>query len=145
MVVGFWCGIDNAAHITADDAVDFGTTLFLAGRLNDTHGGMVTGGVYNVVLVGEAVILFALVHRVAILGASRRDNGHCEGVLRGENLFGRSSVTVLAMQRPDAILVTSGLGSDDTLIPDMTSTTIGVGRSMRSIALATRPHSALCR
>ena len=54
-----------------------------------------TGGVYNVVLVGEAVILFALVHRVAILGASRQDNGHGEGVLRGENLFGRSSVTLL--------------------------------------------------
>ena len=86
MVVGFWCGIDNAAHITADGAVDFGATLFLAGRLNDTHLGMVTGGVYNVVLVGEAVILIALVHRVAVLCASRRDNGNGEGVLGGQDL-----------------------------------------------------------
>ena len=57
MVVGFWCGIDNAAHIAAGGAVDFGATLFLAGRLYDTLSGMVTGGVYNVVLVREAVIL----------------------------------------------------------------------------------------
>ena len=41
---------------------------------------MVTGGVYNVVLVGEAVIFVALVHRVAVLGASRRDNGNGEDV-----------------------------------------------------------------
>lgn len=44
-------GGENGTHFIADGAVDFGVTLFLAGRLNDTHGGMVTGGVYNVVLV----------------------------------------------------------------------------------------------
>ena len=49
MVVGFRGGIDNAAHFTAGDAVYFGATLFLAGRLYDTLSGMVTGGVYNVV------------------------------------------------------------------------------------------------
>ena len=46
-IVGFRGGIDNAAHFTADGAVDFGATLFLAGGLNYTHGGMVTGGVYK--------------------------------------------------------------------------------------------------
>ena len=143
MVVGFWCGIDNAAHITADGAVDFGATLFLAGRLNDTHLGMVTGGVYNVVLVGEAVILIALVHRVAVLGASRRDNGNSEGVLGGQDLFGRSSVTVLAMQGLDAILIIGRRGSDDALVPDVTSTTVVVGHGMGSIALAVHPHGAL--
>ena len=51
MVVGFRGGIDNAAHFTADGAVNFGTALFLAGRLYDALSGMVTGGVYNVVLV----------------------------------------------------------------------------------------------
>ena len=89
MVVGFRGGIDNAAHFTADGAVDFGATLFLAGRLYDTLSGMVTGGVYNVVLVRETVIFVALVHRVAVLGASRRDGSHSKGVLCGENLFGR--------------------------------------------------------
>ncbi len=64
MVVGFWYGSDNAAHIAADGAVDFGATLFLAGGLNDTHGGMMAGGVYNVVIVREAVIFVALVHSI---------------------------------------------------------------------------------
>lgn len=58
MVVGFWCGIDNAAHIAADGAVDFGATLFLAGGL--TLSGMMTGGVYNVVLVRKAVIFVVI-------------------------------------------------------------------------------------
>lgn len=142
-MVFFGREIESATHITADFAVEFGATLFLAGRLNDTHGGMVTGGVYNVVLVGEAVILFALVHRVAILGASRRYNGHCEGVLRGENLFGRSSVTVLAVQRPDTILVMRGLRGDSAFVPDMTRATVGVSRGMRSVTLAVHQHSTL--
>ena len=98
MVVGFRSGIDNTAHFTAGGAVDFGATLFLAGRLYDTLSGMVTGGVYNVVLVREAVILIALVHRVAVLGASWRDNGNGEGVLGGQDLFGLGRITVLAMQ-----------------------------------------------
>ena len=135
-------GRENGAHFTADGAVDFGATLFLAGRLNDTHLGMVTGGVYNVVLVREAVILIALVHRIAVLGASRRDNGNSEGVLGGQDLFGHGRIAVLAVQGLDAVLVMSGLGSDDTLIPDMTSTTIGVGHGMGSIALAVHQHSA---
>ena len=103
---------------------------------------MVTGGVYNVVLVGEAVIFVALVHRVAVLGASRRDNGNSEGVLGGQDLFGHGRIAVLAVQGLDAVLVMRGLGSDDTLIPDMTSTTIGVGHGMGSIALAVHQHSA---
>ena len=135
-------GRENGAHFTADGAVDFGATLFLAGRLNDTHLGMVTGGVYNVVLVGEAVIFVALVHRVAVLGASRRNNGNSEGVLGGQDLFGHGRIAVLAVQGLDAVLVMSGLGSDDTLIPDMTSTTVGVGHGMGSIALAVHQHSA---
>ena len=73
MLIGLGRGGENGTHFTADDAVDFGAALFLTGRLNDTLRGMVTGGVYNVVLVREAVILVALVHRVAVLGASRRE------------------------------------------------------------------------
>jgi len=92
-VVFFGREIESAAHITADGAVDFGTALFLAGRLYDTLSGMVTGGVYNVVLVREAVILIALVHRVAVLGASRRDNDN------GEVYFvGRTFSVVVASQ-----------------------------------------------
>lgn len=98
-------GGENGTHITADGAEDFGATLFLAGRLNDTHVGMVTGGVYNVVLVREAVILITLVHRVAVLCASRRDNGNGEGVLGGQDLFGHGRIAVLAMQSLDAILI----------------------------------------
>lgn len=143
MVVGFWCGIDNAAHIAADGAVDFGATLFLAGGLNDTLSGMMTGGVYNVVLVRKAVIFVALVHRVAVLGASRLDDSHSKGILCGENLFGRSRVTVLAMQRPDAILIIGRRGSDDAFVPDMTRATVGVSHGMRSVALAVHQHSAL--
>ena len=141
-VVFFGREIESAAHITADGAVDFGTTLFLAGRLYDTLSGMVTGGVYNVVLVREAVILIALVHRVAVLCASRRDNGNGEGVLGGQDLFGHGRIAVLAMQSLDAILIIGRLGSDDTLIPDMTSTTVGVSHGMRSVTLAVHPHSA---
>lgn len=142
-MVFFGREIESAAHITADGAVDFGTTLFLAGRLYDTLSGMVTGGVYNVVLVREAVILIALVHRVAVLGASRRDDSHSKGVLCGENLFGRSSVTVLAMQRPDAILIIGRLRGDSAFVPDMTRATVGVSHGMRSVTLAVHPHSAL--
>ena len=142
-MVFFGREIESAAHITADGAEDFGATLFLAGRLNDTHVGMVTGGVYNVVLVREAVILIALVHRVAVLCASRRDNGNGEGVLCGENLFGRSSVTVLAMQSPDAILIIGGLRGDSAFVPDMTRATVGVSHGMRSVTLAVHQHSAL--
>lgn len=143
MVVGFWCAIDNAAHIAADGAVDFGAALFLAGRLYDTLSGMVTGGVYNVVLVREAVIFVALVHRVAVLGASRRDNGNGEGVLGGQDLFSLGRITVLAMQGLFTVLVISRRGSDDTLAPDVTSTAVVVGHGMGSIALAVHPHGAL--
>ena len=106
-MVFFGREIESAAHITADGAVDFGATPFLAGRLYDTLSGMVTGGVYNVVLVGEAVILIALVHRVAVLGASRRDNGNGEGVLGGQDLFGLGRITVLAMQSLFTVLFIS--------------------------------------
>lgn len=135
--------IESAAHITADFAVDFGATLFLAGRLYDTLSGMVTGGVYKVVLVGEAVILIALVHRVAVLGASRLDNGNGEGVLGGQDLFGLGRIAVLAMQSLDAILIIGRRGSDDAFVPDMTRATVGVSHGMRSVALAVHQHSAL--
>ena len=57
MVVGFRGGIDNTAHFTAGGAVDFGATLFLTSGLDNTLRGTMTGGVYNVVLVREAVVL----------------------------------------------------------------------------------------
>ena len=50
MLIGLGRGGENGTHITAGDAVYFGATLFLAGRLYDTLSGMVTGGVYKVVL-----------------------------------------------------------------------------------------------
>ena len=90
-MVFFGREIESAAHITADDAVDFGATLFLAGRLYDALSGTMTGGVYNVVLVREAVILIALMHRVAVFGTSRQNNGNGEGVLGGQDLFGLDS------------------------------------------------------
>lgn len=105
--------IECAAHITAVGAVDFGATLFLAGRLYDALSGMVTGGVYNVVLVREAVILIALVHRVAVFGTSRRNNGNGECVLGGQDLFSLGRITVLATQGLFTVLVISRRGSDD--------------------------------
>ena len=143
MLIGLGRGGENGTHITADDAVDFGATLFLAGRLYDTLSGMVTGGVYNVVLVREAVILIALMHRVAVFGASRRDNGNGEGVLGGQDLFGLGRIAVLAMQGLFTVLVISRRGSDDTLVPDVTSTAVVVGHGMGSIALAVHQHGAL--
>ena len=142
-MVFFGRDIESAAHFTAGDAVYFGATLFLAGRLYDTLSGMVTGGVYKVVLVGEAVILIALVHRVAVLGASRRDNGNGECVLGGQDLFGHGRIAVLATQGLFTVLFISRRGSDDTLVPDVTSTTVVVGHGMGSIALAVHPHGAL--
>lgn len=102
-----------------------------------------TGGVYNVVLVREAVIFVALVHRVTVLGASRRDNGNGEGVLGGQDLFGHGRIAVLAMQRPDAILIIGGLRGDSAFVPDMTRATVGVSHGMRSVTLAVHQHSAL--
>ena len=83
-MVFFGRNIESAAHFTTGDAVDFGATFFLTSGLDNTLRGTMTGGVYNIVLVGEAVILIALVHRVAIFGASRRNNGNGEGVLGGQ-------------------------------------------------------------
>ena len=142
-MVFFGREIESAAHITADDAVDFGATLFLAGRLYDALSGTMTGGVYNVVLVREAVILIALMHRVAVFGTSRQNNGNGEGVLGGQDLFGLGRIAVLAMQSLFTVLFISRRGSDDTLVPDVTSTAVVVGHGMGSVALAVHPHGAL--
>ena len=90
--------IESAAHFTAGDAVYFGATLFLTSGLDNTLRGTMTGGVYNVVLVREAVVLIALMHRVAVFGTSRRNNGNGECVLGGQDLFSLGRITVLAMQ-----------------------------------------------
>lgn len=135
--------IESAAHITADFAVYFGATLFLTSGLDNTLRGTMTGGVYNVVLVREAVVLIALMHRVAVFGASRRNNGNGECVLGGQDLFSLGRITVLAIQGLFTVLVISRRGSDDTLVPDVTSTTVVVGHGMGSIALAVHPHGAL--
>lgn len=98
MLIGLGRSRENSTHITADDAVDFGATLFLTSGLDNTLSGTMTGGVYNVVLVGEAVILIALMHRVAVFGTSRQNNGNGEGILGGQDLFGLGRIAVLAMQ-----------------------------------------------
>ena len=143
MVVGFRGGIDNTAHFTAGGAVDFGATLFLTSGLDNTLRGTMTGGVYNVVLVREAVILIALMHRVAVFGTSRRNNGNGEGILGGQDLFGLGRITVLAMQSLFTVLFISRRSSDDALIPDVTCTAVVVGHGMGSIALAVHQHGAL--
>ena len=102
-----------------------------------------TGGVYNVVLVREAVVLIALMHRVAVFGASRQNNGNGECVLGGQDLFSLGRITVLATQGLFTVLVISRRGSDDTLAPDVTSTAVVVGHGMGSVALAVHPHGAL--
>ena len=82
-------------------------------------------------------------HRVAVLGASRLDNGNGEGVLGGQDLFGLGRIAVLATQSLFTVLFISRRGSDDALIPDVTCTAVVVGHGMGSIALAVHQHGAL--
>lgn len=82
-------------------------------------------------------------HRVAVLGASRLNNGNGEGVLGGQDLFSLGRIAVLAIQSLFTVFVISRRSSDDAFISDVTSTAVVVGHGMGSIALTVHQHGAL--